>query len=107
MKVQTAYWPAFSLGQDLAHASESGIVQGLHRVWQNLLAQFNTSDEPRVWPSQNRDGVPAWNAYDPVTGQSVNLVSEAELRVWLEDLHYQDQRIAAARQADLKLIWGH
>lgn len=107
MKVQTAYWPAFSLGKSQSHASESAIVQGLRRIWQNLIAHCDVSDEPRVWPSRNRDGVPAWNAYDPVTGQSVHLVSEAELRVWLEELHYQDQRIAAARQADLKLIWGH
>lgn len=107
MKVHTAYWPAFSLGQGLSTSPESALAQRLCRIWQGVLAHLNVSDEPRVWASQNQTGVPAWNAYDPITGQSVHLVSEAELRTWLEELHYQDQRIAEARQADLKLIWGH
>lgn len=108
MKVHTAYWPAFPLGQGLSESSESGMSQRLHQFWQSVLAHLDVSDAPRVWPSHNHQtGVPAWNAYDPVTGQSVHLVSEAELRTWLEELHYQDQRIAEARQADLKLLWGH
>lgn len=107
MKVHTAYWPAFSLGQGLSASPETDWAQRLHRVWQSVLAHFNASDEPRVWPNHDPAGTPAWNAYDPITGQSVHLVSEAELRTWLEELHYQDQRLAEARQADLKLLWGH
>lgn len=71
------------------------------------MARLDVSDEPRVWPGQSWNGEPAWNAYDPITGQSAYLVSEAELRVWLEELHYQDQRIAKTRQENLKLFWSH
>ncbi|MFH7242773.1 MAG: hypothetical protein ACHWZW_07965 [Spirulina sp.] len=104
MKAHTAYWPVLTLGHG---RSESTLSQALRRVWQSLMAHLDVSDEPRVWPSSSGNGEPAWNAYDPITGQSVYLVSEAELRTWLEDLHYQDQRIAKARQADLKLFWSH
>lgn len=87
MGVHTAYWPT------------------MNRFWQSLLAHLDVSEEPRVWRGADQDGKPAWNAYDPVTGQSVHLVSEAELRTWLEELHYHEQRFAEARQADLKLLW--
>ncbi|QQE64915.1 hypothetical protein GFS31_15990 [Leptolyngbya sp. BL0902] len=101
MKVHTAYWPELAYSE----SSPSRAAEWLHRLWQLVISHVEISDEPRVWQSQSRDSAPAWNAYDPITGQSVHLVSEVELRRWLEDLHYQDQRIAETRQADLKLLW--
>jgi hypothetical protein len=92
MSVHTAYWPTISWPT-------------MTRLWQSLLAHLDMSEEPRVWPRLDQAGNPAWNAYDPVTGQSVHLLSEAELRTWLEELHYHEQRFAEARQADLKLLW--
>lgn len=107
MKAHTAYWPVPLFGHERSEASSSPLAQALYRIWQGLLSRLDVSDEPRVWPTQERSGEPAWNAYDPITGQSVYLVSEAELRTWLEELHYQDQRIAKSRQADLRLLWSH
>lgn len=104
MKAHTVYWPVPTLGHG---RSESALAQTLRRAWQGLMARLDVSDEPRVWPGQSWNGEPAWNAYDPITGQSAYLVSEAELRVWLEELHYQDQRIAKTRQENLKLFWSH
>lgn len=106
MGVHTAYWPERHLGHSQSQASESKLTQGLRQVWQEVLARLRTSDEPRVWPSRC-DDPPTWNAYDPVTGQSINLVSEAELRTWLEELHYHNQQFAEKQQADLKLLWMH
>ena len=67
MSVHTAYWPTLSWPT-------------MTRLWQSLLAHLEMSEEPRVWRGLDQAGNPAWNAYDPVTGQSVRLVSEAELR---------------------------
>jgi hypothetical protein len=107
MKVHTAYWPGSPFGHGSSESSPSALAQTLHRAWHGLLALLNVSDEPRVWPSREGNEEPAWNAYDPITGQSVHLVSEAELRIWLEELHYHDQQFAERQRADLKLLWMH
>ncbi|WOB43814.1 hypothetical protein HNI00_12095 [Thermoleptolyngbya oregonensis NK1-22] len=61
----------------------------LKGLWERAIAALDVSDEPRVWRSQDGHGDVLWNAYDPKTGKSVNCVSEADLRVWLEARYSQ------------------
>jgi hypothetical protein len=61
----------------------------LNELWKRAIAYFAASDEPHVWQSQNQQGETVWNAHDPRTGRSVNDLSASELRVWLEERHYQ------------------
>lgn len=62
---------------------------GAKAIWQTLLAYLTTSSEPHVWKTQDATGHTQWNAYDPVTRQSAYLASAEEMRVWLEERHYQ------------------
>ncbi|HEY9627873.1 MAG TPA: hypothetical protein V6C84_11275 [Coleofasciculaceae cyanobacterium] len=69
--------------------TQHSLVTKLNNVWKKTIAFLNTSSEPRVWPSQEAGQV-TWNAYDPSTRISIEQVSVQELRVWLEELHYQN-----------------
>lgn len=107
MKATTAYWPVPLFGQRDPSPSASPLKASLNRLWHGLMASLDTSDEPRVWPGQPTTGQSTWNAYDPVTGKSVHLVSEAELRVWLENLHYDEGRDARDRYELSRLMANH
>ncbi|MBF2049418.1 MAG: hypothetical protein EDM05_040795 [Leptolyngbya sp. IPPAS B-1204] len=61
----------------------------LNHIWQSLVAYFSTSTEPHVWRSEDSNGQVVWHAYDPVTNRSVQQASMDEMRVWLEERHYQ------------------
>lgn len=65
----------------------------LRERWNSLKQSITTylyvSSEPYVWETVDRDGHVQWNGYDPITHQSVQVDSEDEMRVWLEDRHYQ------------------
>lgn len=58
------------------------------QLWLWLRSSLLSSDEPRVWPTHDRSGQVWWHGYDPATGRSVNYVTEAEIRVWIEQRHY-------------------
>jgi len=61
----------------------------LKDLWQSTLNYFSASTEPRVWQTEDSAGI-AWSAYDPITKQWIERVSAQELRVWLEERHYQN-----------------
>lgn len=61
----------------------------LNDIWQHTLSYFYTSSEPRIWRTEDSCGRTAWSAYDPMTGRSIEQVSVQDLRIWLEERHYQ------------------
>ncbi len=65
------------------------LLSGLSRVLDHLVKLLVAGDELRVWQTNDRFGNTLWNAYDPVTGSSKILDSEAELRSWIEGRYYQ------------------
>lgn len=60
----------------------------LKSAWQRLVNFLTTTNELQVWQSSDRHGNTWWNAYDPATGRSTKLSSEAEMRVWIEQRYY-------------------
>jgi hypothetical protein len=78
-----------------SRTSQSLQAQGRHLsaklndIWQHALSYFYVSTEPRVWRTEDSLGRTAWSAYDPTTGRSIEHVSVQDLRVWLEERHYQ------------------
>lgn len=40
--------------------------------------------EPRFWQSSDATGKTCWHLYDPETGRTIHLDSEAKVRLWLE-----------------------
>lgn len=58
-------------------------------IWQRLLRILTISNELQVVKKKDRNGNTYWQAYDPATGKSTSLGSEAEMRVWIEQRYYQ------------------
>lgn len=61
----------------------------LNNLWHSAIAHLSVSSEPHVWRSEDAAGHEVWNSYEPSTGQALREVSAAELRIWLEERHYQ------------------
>jgi len=57
------------------------------RVGQWLLASLIDSQQVRVWTKITPSGT-QWNAYDPSIQRRFSGYSEADLRIWLEQRHY-------------------
>lgn len=67
----------------------SKLLSALNRIWQHLLTILTKGNELQVWQTSDRFGNTWWNAYDPATGRSASLASEAEMRIWIEKRYYR------------------
>jgi len=56
----------------------------LAQIRQSIIRYCTTAPELRVWQSRTLMNRTVWNAYDPVTGDSISVGSEAEMRLWIE-----------------------
>jgi len=65
------------------------IQQILHQAWYNLVDYFTRLPEPKVVKTSNHRGETLWKVYDPYTNASAEFASEAEVRMWLDQRHYQ------------------
>ncbi|PSB14177.1 hypothetical protein C7B61_06910 [filamentous cyanobacterium CCP1] len=61
----------------------------VHQLWHRIFEFISASSEPHVWTVQDADVLNRWSAYDPITGERIQLISEQEMRKWLEERHYQ------------------
>lgn len=68
---------------------KSQLLLALNSIWQHLLRIFTKGNELQIWQTSDRFGNTWWNAYDPTTGCSTSLTSEAEMRAWIEERYYQ------------------
>ncbi len=57
------------------------------RIGQWLLASLTDAQQVRVWTKITPKGI-QWSAYDPNIKRSFSCYSEADLRTWLEQRHY-------------------
>jgi hypothetical protein len=84
--------------QDLDFPRSVERKEAAYPQWQDKLNNFLHvtqtrligNGEPQVWQSVNAAGQTTWNAYDSGSEKAIYDVSEAELRSWLENLHYQN-----------------
>ncbi len=65
------------------------LFSALNRIWQHLSAFLTKGNELQVWQTVDHFGNTWWNAYDPATGRSTSVASEAEMRVWVEKRYYR------------------
>jgi len=54
----------------------------------SLISLLTDTRQMRIWTKDTCTGT-LWYAYDPTTEQTISHVSEAGLRTWLEQRHYQ------------------
>ena len=56
----------------------------LNKLCQQLVFALTKEPEPKIKELKSRFGNTYWRVYDPKTGHSAYLASEAEVRTWLE-----------------------
>jgi hypothetical protein len=61
--------------------------RSLGQFWQRL--ELMASSEPKIWQSPDRSGRMLWHIRDPKTGERIDLESEAEVYVWIEQSFYR------------------
>ncbi|MCL1471899.1 hypothetical protein [Argonema antarcticum] len=61
----------------------------LNKFWQSLVKGIVSGKDLRVWQKSDRSGNTEWHAYDPATGRSTCVASDAEMRMWIEQQYYQ------------------
>lgn len=59
-------------------------------IWQAIAAHLAGTSEPRIWQTQAQIGRDEWNAYDPMSHQTLRQTSAQDLRIWLEEQRYQN-----------------
>jgi len=47
----------------------------------------------RIWQTTDRYGHLWWNIYDPITRQSIQLPSEQEVRIWIDESYSRRQAL--------------
>ena len=57
--------------------------------WQSLLKLLLGSSEPIIEKQLDNNGQDLYSIYDRVTQQQISGLTEAEVRVWLEQRYYQ------------------
>lgn len=71
-----------------SHKSFSPLTATIKAIWHHLLCTLIESNEIQVWQKTDRYSNTYWQAYDPKTGESTSLSSEAEMRIWIEQHYY-------------------
>jgi hypothetical protein len=49
-----------------------------------MIALITAGKEPKIWRSFDTEGKLYWNAFDPQSHRFVKDLSEAEMRIWIE-----------------------
>ena len=85
---------------DHNQSSRFNIVEYLRRLGDRLVEYFNSQSEIKIWQRQDRFGNDYWEVYDPNTNRSASFGSEAEVRIWIEELFHQQQYNSVYQASD-------
>ena len=77
------------------------------RIWKSLFVKQKSSSELRIWHTSDGAGNIWWSGYDSRTGQSIEQLSEAEMRIWIERRQHQclDFNIATLKKTEFDWYW--
>ncbi|GAB4229629.1 MAG: hypothetical protein Kow00121_58550 [Elainellaceae cyanobacterium] len=103
MKSYLTWYGHKPFNQNSHSEQERSFGAKLRDTWHMLLSWLAASAEPHVWSTRDRTGHVSWSAYDPQTNQRLDHLSAADMRVWLEERHYQDQAIAQRQLQQFKI----
>ncbi|NER82826.1 MAG: hypothetical protein F6K42_25380 [Leptolyngbya sp. SIO1D8] len=53
-------------------------------IWKAFLKSLLKPEKLEIWCTRDSGGHFWWSGYDPITGRSINSVSEGQIRVWME-----------------------
>ena len=63
------------------------IFLAMNQLWQSFLSAAAGENELRIWQTCDRDGNTLWHGCDRATGRSTCVVTEDQMRAWI-DRHY-------------------
>lgn len=67
------------------------IVLSILKDIRNFLLSAFKGSQLQLWQTVDSDGNIYWNGYDPQTNQSIQLATEEELRVWVDESVFRRQ----------------
>lgn len=79
---------------------QAKLSRGFRYLMEQLKQVLVATDEPVVTRRSSPAGEPRFDGYDPVTHQWIGGVSEAEIRIWLEQRYRRTQGVS---NTDLRL----
>ncbi len=85
---------------DHNQSSRFNIVEYLRRLGDRLVEYLNSQSEIKVWKRQDSFGNDYWEVYNPNTNRSASFGSEEEVRIWIEEMIYQQQYISVYQSSD-------
>ncbi|MBD2175644.1 hypothetical protein H6F42_01760 [Pseudanabaena sp. FACHB-1998] len=91
---------ALNLNNETPLPQNYSLMESLKRLGQKIAEYFTSQSEIKVWQLQARSGKPYWRVYDPNTNRSATFGSEEEVRIWIEELFYQQQHQSIYRSTD-------
>lgn len=87
MKSDSVFRPATftpAIARPAARPARKPLRRALSLAADRLLDWFAGSTEPQISRRVSRSGDVRWRVFDPVSGRSALLSSEAEVRAWLD-----------------------
>jgi hypothetical protein len=63
------------------------LLSWLGQCWQGFVDSFSLQPELKIRQRRDRQGNLWWIVYDPITDQSAQLATEAEVRWWIEQFY--------------------
>lgn len=72
-----------------ATQSSNSIASAAKALWQALMSSLVIGSELQVRKATDSLGQTWWRVYDPITNASADLVSEDDVRVWIEESYYR------------------
>jgi hypothetical protein len=60
-------------------------VSAVSALWQRLASYLLQNSNLRIWQSHDASGKVRWNVFDIRTNRSATLLSEDDVRVWIEE----------------------
>ncbi|ARV57744.1 hypothetical protein BZZ01_03015 [Nostocales cyanobacterium HT-58-2] len=88
-------------------ASQVTLKSKIGRLWELLLGKHKRASELRIWHTGDAAGNILWSAYDSITRQSVQGLSEAEMRIWIEQRSQQcvHCNVTVAKKLEFDWYW--
>lgn len=81
-----AYWPVNFEGA--SRSVQQSLSLGQQALRRFLSSLTMTSSSVRVWKHVDSAGRETWSAYDRDFDRTANHLSEAEMRVWIEERYH-------------------
>jgi len=82
---------SINLNDETSVQQPYNLMESIKKLGQRIAEYFTSQSEIKVWQLQDRSGNTYWRVYDPNTNHSATFGSEEEVRMWIEELFYQQQ----------------